>query len=352
MKDLPIVEVVGHPLSKSGYGNTARFVIDLLYSNNIPYRISNLRPFYEVDLPKKWLDGQIKSDRRSDIFIFVHSPSFKNFLSEKRIDLFFIESTDISPSWIEHIKENKLILSATQWQKNIIKKHLPEKEVKILNIEESFMCDDNINIHKNNNELIFYSILALYNPFFERKNYSDLLIISKEIEKEFNYVKLILKVDTFEKGCYDRFLNFYNSMNLKNTKLILNEDFTDEEIIQLHKTSHCFILLGWGEGWGLPHHTALKLGNIVITSKSLGFWYDYPDNTFNNLFLVNGDWQDIPKHEFTGWFNGQWFIPDIVDAYNKVRNVILNYKNLLKEPNIENYINKKKCSEQILNAIL
>lgn len=87
--------------------------------------------------------------------------------------------------------------------------------------------------------------------------------------------------------------------------IIITEDYTDQQISDLHETCNCLLAPSFGEAWGLTVLDAMGIGNEVITSNT-GAFKDYSPlivpsyptrcfgiDTFPGLMTGYEEWESI-----------------------------------------------------------
>jgi glycosyltransferase involved in cell wall biosynthesis len=87
-------------------------------------------------------------------------------------------------------------------------------------------------------------------------------------------------------------LNHYPEVHL------LTDFLSHEQMTQLHKKFHCFVLPHRSEGWGLPHMDAMSYGNPAIATNFSG----------NVDFMNEGNSYVVP-YQLTPTFGMSWFVP-------------------------------------------
>jgi len=189
----------------------------------------------------------------------------------------------------------------------------------------------------NNQKITFYSIFQ----WSERKNPVALLRAFWSAFRGQRDVRLILKTYCANTSRSEQERLHENirktkaefPLRLHSNGTIYEEDYPDvtvidhllgqDEIIALHQTCDCFVLLHRGEGFGLPIVEAMACGTPVIATNFYAC-QDYltPCNSYPVTFHLE------PVHSMSGfpWYDGSqyWAAPHIVDAIKHMREVYAN----------------------------
>ena len=174
---------------------------------------------------------------------------------------------------------------------------------------------------------VFYYIGELT----RRKNLEALITAFQIAFRSNKAVALILKIslpgvdyqnlNNMVKGLCNKIkksLRLYINEHLYKDETIITQYLSEEDLIKLHKSCHCYISTSHGEGFCLPAMEALMLGNLVIAPNCTAFQdFVHPD------FLV--DCQESPCVDMFETFDGHntsnevWYDINVVNLMKKMR---------------------------------
>lgn len=279
--------VRGPALSRSGYGEHTRFILRSLKTREDIYDIHLINTnwgkcgwIYEDNAERRWLDSIIL---KTTLYIQNPSPSFDVSLQvtipnewEKLTPLNIgvtagIETTKVSPEWVEKSQIVDNIITISEHSKNIYESTAYQaKDQKTGNTIENFKCQTPI-------EVVHYPVrkyepvdikldfdtdfnflaVAQWGP---RKNLENTIkwFIEEFIDQE---IGLIVKTFIVNNSVIDRqhseerikaLLNEYPQRKCK--IYLMHGDLTDEEMTALyqHPKVKALVTLTHGEGFGLP----------------------------------------------------------------------------------------------------
>jgi glycosyltransferase involved in cell wall biosynthesis len=201
---------------------------------------------------------------------------------------------------------------------------------------------------------IFYTVGELVS----RKNYEGLLRAWHSQFSKFDNVELVIK--THKSGmsseeCRKRLLSLneeikYNlRVNSRYVKdpIIYTENWTDDQIDELHREADCFVSTSHAEAFCIPALDALLFSKLCIFPSHTGF-LDY--SLYNNILLINsyqtncyGCLDSLPEyyHPTNSWYdvdigNLMWLMDTVKESYP----VILQKEELFAEYSYEAVGNK------------
>ena len=238
---------------------------------------------------------------------------------KKNVAYFVSESVDLQKNiWHEHLKlmDEVWVCNADQVE-NISK--FADK-VKLL--PHTFNCKSyTVGDVKKSDRFSFYNISDIN----QRKNIESIIRCYYHTFEISDHVQLILKVkkkginpyslqEGVENICREikKQMRKYNNEEKYPVVKIIASEYTDKEIQDLHKSSHCYVGISRGEGWSIPAYEAMLYGNTPICSNEGGPKDFIDPNNKNTGTLINGVYdicnqQDGAfEHIFTGrelWFH-------------------------------------------------
>lgn len=162
----------------------------------------------------------------------------------------------------------------------------------------------------------FVLSVADYKSRPKRKGFDIILRAFKELSLEYEELKFILKTYAMPKDEEVRIKEEVSSKNF----ILINNDFTKNQILTLIEKSHIYFSPHRSEGFGRIIAEAMGLGSLVLASKFSGN-LDFMNK--KNSFFINGNIVKIKKSEYTSINNGAiWFEPNFHDCLVKLRSCI------------------------------
>ncbi|KDN56336.1 glycosyltransferase [Flavobacterium seoulense] len=231
--------------------------------------------------------------------------------------------------------------------KNVFENYSLQPVIKIPHLIEATKIEDSNSKPKIAlpGKFIFLSIFdSLSTP--ERKNTDGLIKCFLETFSSDSNAVLILKTVNLEKNkrLYKKLID-----KTKGNKsiILINENYSKQELIQLIDYSHAYISLHRAEGFGLTMAEAMLRNKIVIGtgySGNLEFMND------KNSFLIQ--YELMTKHNDSGFIKKgyQYAEPDIKNSKEVLKFVYDNYDNLEQmkltaKETIENSFSKKNIGD-------
>jgi glycosyltransferase involved in cell wall biosynthesis len=302
--------VRGPALSRSGYGEHARFVLRALKEKEDLFDIyilnttwGNTGWLYEDSAERKWIDANIlktsfylQQSNEFDASIQVTIPNEWHRMAPINIGVTAgIETTRVAPQWVEKSQEVNKIITISEHSKNTyLNTSYEAKNEKTGEVIKDFRCRVPIDIvhypvkkfAKADIDLDFetdfnFLTVAQWGP---RKNLDNTI---KWFIEEFIDVPvgLVVKVSIVNNSIIDRYecekklkslLSKYPNRQCK--IYLLHGDMSDEEMTSLysHSKIKAIISLAHGEGFGLPLFEAAYNGLPVLApdwSGHLDFLY-------------------------------------------------------------------------------
>jgi len=297
-------------LSRSGYGEHARFVLRALKTKEDIYDIHILNTnwgktgwIYENNEERRWIDeiilktsSYMQQNKYFDASIQVTIPNEWQKLASINIGVTAgIETTKVSPQWIEKSHEVDKIITISEHSKNVyLNTSYEAQNTKTGETIKNFRCDTPIevvhypvrtfepaNINLNLETDFNFLTVSQWGP---RKNVEN--TVAWFIEEFIDIpVGLVIKTFIVNNSTIDRYetekriksvLKKYPQRKCK--VYLLHGDMSDEEMTALytHPKIKAMVLLTHGEGFGLPLFEAAYNGMPVLApdwSGHLDFLY-------------------------------------------------------------------------------
>jgi len=343
------IEYIGPILDPSGYASATRkniIALDLV-GHNVSCKHHNFDGQQRPDLGKeeeiiyRCLDKKIKPDVR----IFQMIPSvvgeiYKKELSESIPNLLYFawETTMIPNDWVDALTSVDILLVPSNFQKKIIKEAGIKTPVVVIGHAIDTDYFKATQQKDTSGKFVFYSIFQ----WLERKNPQGLLRAYWSEFKNNNDVKLVIKTyrgNTSEaetKKLMDEFYKLrlafplsaksspheYPEVELVTTLL------DGSEMLDLHNSGDCFVLLHRGEGFGLPIAEAMACEKPVIATN----FYACEDYlTEKNSYPIGYILEPVHSMMWSCYDGEQcWAVPDIMQAKKSMRHAYENRKALHK----------------------
>jgi len=238
---------------------------------------------------------------------------------QKNVAYFVSESIDLQKNiWHEQLRTMDEIWVCNTTQVDNMSKF--SDKVKLLPHAFDFNSYKKSDISKNN-RFTFYNISDIN----QRKNIESIVRCYYHTFGISDHVQLLLKVKKrgvepyqlqqgVENICTEIKKQMRKYKNEDNYPLIsiVASEYTNKDIENLHRSSHCYVGISRGEGWSIPAYEAMIYGNTPICSNE-GGPKDFIDKDNKNTgTLINGVYdicnqQDGAfEHIFTGrdlWFH-------------------------------------------------
>jgi glycosyltransferase involved in cell wall biosynthesis len=114
----------------------------------------------------------------------------------------------------------------------------------------------------------------------------------------------------------------YRDQTMYPNELIISSFMSEDEIMALHNSCHCFVNTSHGEAWSYPTFDAMATGNSII-SPNIGGLKDFLGD-YNWGFDINGEYKSVfgmHKENFINYNSSKekWFDCDIADLRCRMR---------------------------------
>jgi glycosyltransferase involved in cell wall biosynthesis len=319
----------------SGYGEFARYFI---YALNKAGADIGVEPIVispqKLDYGKKSkvCERLLNKGGKAQINVInMIPPLFKRYKKSNAINVGFTmwEADRLPPIWTKLCNEMDAIMTPCKWNVEVFKNsgvtvpiyHVPA------GIDREEIPEKK---YHNSKTFRFYSIFQ----WLERKCPQGLVkAFMSEFTRE-DDVELVLKTYVRDKGQDNKRVleqeidRIRDEMKLKEKDhapiRLITDLLSDKQMTELHQKSHCFVLPHRGEGWGMPHMSAMLHGRPVIATGYSGNM-DFMNE--DNSFLI--DYQLTPccnVGAFAPFYNGRmwWAEPNLAELASVMRYVYQN----------------------------
>jgi glycosyltransferase involved in cell wall biosynthesis len=291
---IPIKYISAH-CNPSGYGSAARNFITALYVGGVNVTLETVSQMTEN--ADYGMTGSIcRNLERRDIpykIIITHLtpdliPAYKE-PGKYQISHLAWETDKLPKEWIDPLGQCDEIWCMSQPQADMVAKcGISTPTYCFPQPIDVTLSQENIQPYKMqySSNFVFYSIfqwiprknpktlLRAYWQEFEGNNDVALLLKvykTTYVEQQYNAIKAEIQVWKQELG-----LKQYPKV------LLLHKIMTDQQMIRLHKTGHCYVNSSSGEGWLRPIEESMIVGNPVISADNGGIT-DYMSDYYKVL---------------------------------------------------------------------
>ena len=381
------VLLTGPLLSRSGYGEMARFALRSLRTQEDKYEIylhtinwGKTGWLWEDNEERKFIDTKLRDTLmyqndggQFDLSIQTTIPNeWKNLAPVNIGYTAGIETTDVSPEWIASANNNvDKVITISKHSADVFRSTVYdskqgetshtltcERPVDFVGFPiKTFDSDKNFNLNFKHN--FNFLCVAQAGP---RKNIEMLMKCFVEEFKN-DEVGLILKIN----GANNSMLDFHatkarvtgvmksfpETKNKKCSVHLLHGAMTNSEMSALynHRKVKCFTTLTHGEGFGLPLFEAAYSGLPVLATGWSGH-LDFLQKDGKDLFAsVKYDIGQLePRHVWPGVLHAEsgWAYPNPEHAKRMMRDVFENYKKWkTKATTLKQHVNKQYTEKKM-----
>lgn len=312
----------------SGYGEFARYFAYTIFKNNndglctnikLSSSIENIKLDHKYDFIKSKFNKNIKPDIN---IVFMIPPLFSSNKTNnaKNVGFTMFEASGLPEGWADMCNTMDAICVPSEWNKQTFSEAGVKKPIFV--VPPGMELDDELPI-KPTAPFTFYSIFQ----WTERKNPTNLIKAYFIAMQDKTDVNLILKtyadfrlpnnrdiiVSHIEKIKKDLKLKRYPPIQL------ITDRLSNEDISNLHKTSHVLLSPHRGEGWNMPAMHAMYYGNTVIaTNYSGNTQFMTKDNSILLDYFRTPCYSD---NSFAPFFNGNmfWAEPNVEQLIDNIR---------------------------------
>jgi len=338
---------IGHYKEFGGWGQAATDQILALDSAGVDVVCRNVTLTTDKkDVPSRILELEGKNTDDCDICIQHVLPHHivKTNKFKKNIAFTEIESTSIKHlNWLEHLKlvdeiwvpNNDLKQSLCEdgiTQKICVIPHTTDMkkyskqypQIKFPNADNTFKFYyiGDLNDRKN-----LEGVVTCFHSEFDK--YEDVLLVLKT--KKFGHSKQQLN-DIVDKICSQvkEKIRIYPDKRDYKKDILISEEITGEQLLQIHKSCDCFLCPSHGEAWSIPSFDAMAFGNTPICSNFGGPKEFIDKSNWRTGTLVNGVYSTCKCSDsaFPDMFTGKeyWFQPCERQIRNQMRKYYESWK--------------------------
>ena len=240
--------------------------------------------------------------------------------------------------------DNVYLMTPTEHSKKIINSVYPELNIDVIphgidninwNLVDTTDFKNKYNI--NENDFVFLHLSSNTG----NKNVGNIVSCFKELSKEKDNIKLILKFNS-KLYNFETTTNFKNNNDDDNNIIIIIDKFNNDEMIQLYNSCNCYISPYTAEGFNMPALEAQSYGKMVIHTNNgpTDEFILYP-----NMFGIDSKINDNYSLEI----NNEDIYLVMEKAYNNKNNIKLKNEYILHTLNNYSWTNIVK---KILNTYL
>jgi glycosyltransferase involved in cell wall biosynthesis len=280
----------------------------------------------------------------ADIDFFLRPPPWNTVRSRRKIAYFYWEAMPLPAPWAASLNTVdeiwapcKLVEDCCRiagFNKKIFRVPTPATSFdlsKVPNAEFTGLSKESF---------IFYSISQWHN----RKGWSELLNAYFDEFSELDGVSLVIKTNPVNSAYQHQIPEDVRVIksrfgNKKTAPLVLIPGIiSEEDLLSIHKSGHCYVAPHHGEGWGMPIHDAILARKQIIATKFGGVTEYLDDSCF---YPIPFSMVPVSGMEWNGAYNsGQmWAQPDVESIKKIMRSAYENKnnikKNMLINKNIE-----------------
>jgi len=289
----------------------------------------------------------VAENSRSEHFDVIIQNSLPNLFRRygdcKNIGISFFESSIDNTIWPNSIRLMDQMWVSSNWEKSIVGKYCEKVNVVPIPLSGSGVISDTKTERRffngNSHELRFYFV----GENTTRKNIKALITAFHLEFKDFEQVKLILKLNNVGKSPEETYLEsskFINNIKSElglhsdpsryKSEILITEFLSDDDLQGLHEQCDCFVMPSSGEGFCIPAFEALNNGSWVIANKNTSI-SDYITSTENGYLVESERVPAIaPDRPLNFLYNGRdyWYEVSIDSLRDSMRSVYdLNIRN-------------------------
>ncbi len=281
----------------------------------------------------------------ADIDFFIRTPPWFSGRARKRIAYFYWEAIPLPHGWAAAINTVDEIWAPCPLVAECCKMAGFKGKIVIVPTPATpidFSSIPELNIDGiRGDSFKFYSISQWHN----RKGWNELISAYFDEFNSDDNVSLVVKTNPInhllqEKIKEDVIAIKSNFSNKKTAPLVLIPSIiSEQEILSIHKSCHCYVAPHHGEGWGMPIHDAIMSGKQIIATKFGGVIEFLDDDAFHpipfKMVPVTGMEWNCAYGDYQKWAQ-----PDVAALKSIMRDVYKNFrsyikKNMLINKNIE-----------------
>jgi len=270
----------------------------------------------------------------ADIDLFLRPPPWISKTSKRKIAYFYWEAIPLPTPWASVINSVDEIWAPCPLVAECCKLagfrgpiHIvptPAMPVDITSVPMLEMDD----IPKDS--FIFYSISQWHN----RKGWNELISAYFDEFSSDDNVSLIIKTNPINSSMRHIITEDISKIksqfaSKKTAKLVVIPSIiSEQELLSIHRSGHCYVAPHHGEGWGMPIHDAIMFGKQIIATKFGGVIECLEDECFHpipfSMVPVTGMEWNRAYDTYQKWAQ-----PDVSKLKGIMRDVFTNYKSYI-----------------------
>lgn len=326
----------------TGYGVAAKNTAYSLITAGLDVSITEIINFTnakdesaEQKIINSYINKKTQKDIKIDILEYI-PPGWRHHGLNKRntygIQYFFWETDKLCPAWVEQLNDPtiKEIWVPCEYNKKACIDSGVKKTITIMpqsTIIDEFNDDPHFVIGGNPDAFRFYSIFT-WNP---RKNGTGLVEAYCEEFDEKDNVILVLKSYRASHSKKENDIVKYEIQQVKDNITARTGKKTfppiyfiggllnNNQMMNLHKKSHCYVTANKGEGWNMPIAEAMAMNNPIITTQIGGIteWLDD-----KSAYIIPNTWESVNGMPYIEWYKSDqnWGKIEVNDTRKQMRN--------------------------------
>lgn len=199
---------------------------------------------------------------------------------------------------------------------------------------------------------IFYSISQWHN----RKGWNELLSAYFDEFSSDDNASLIIKTNPINSSLQHMIVEdiktIKNRFADKQTArlIVIPSIISEQELLSIHRSGHCYVAPHHGEGWGMPIHDAIMLGKQIIATKFGGVIEFLGDECFHPIPF---DMVPVAGMSWNGAYEPtqKWAQPQIPALKRLMRNIFTDYKGNIGKNMLINAAVNELSFEQIVKKV-
>lgn len=337
---------IGHYREFGGWGQAAKDCILALDSIGIDVVCRNVTLTQDRGISGRLKQLEDKSTEGCDVCIQHVLPHHlvKTSKFKKNIAYLEAESTSIAHlNWLESLKMmDEVWVPNKQLADSIKEDGISAKVVVIphtVEIDKYKKQYGNINISGAEDTFKFYYI----GDVNDRKNIESILTCFHSEFEKYENVSLVLKTKKFgyDSKKLDKYISnicnkvkseirMYNDLKEYKKDILISNEISNDQLLQLHRSCDCFICPSHGEAWSIPSFDAMAFGNTPICSNYGGPREFIDKSNWRTGTLVNGVYSTCKCSDsaFPDMFTGReyWFQPCEMQIRKQMRRYYESWK--------------------------
>lgn len=289
----------------------------------------------------------------ADIDFYLRPPPWNFGRSKRKIAYFYWEAIPLPPGWASSLSLVNEVWAPCKLVEDCCKDAGFRGKINRLPTPASKFDLSQVPHAKfvglKDDSFIFYSISQWHN----RKGWSELLHAYFEEFSDNDNVGLVIKTNPINWAIKDQVIEdirgIKSKFSYKKTAplILINDIISEQDLLSIHKSGHCYVAPHHGEGWGMPIHDAIMARKQIIATKFGGVIEHLDDDSFHPIPFKM---VPVTGMEWNGAYNSNqmWAQPDVNALKSIMRDVYLNYKKYFKK----NMLINKNIEDLTFNSIV